>query len=135
MKNTKKVLAVALCGLMMTSTATWAGTDYDCEQTKPKTFEVGMYRVKDSLKMRLLMEKKAGQRVMVRLLDQRGQVLHEEMVGKRMRKYGRNFDFSQIKDGRYTIEVSDGSEVVQKTVNLSSPKVQETPKRTLVAGN
>ncbi len=105
------------------------------EKNPGPNFEVGMYRIQESLTMRLLMKKKLGKTVSIRLLNQRGQVLHEEVVGKQMQKYGRNFDFSQIKDGRYTLEISDGREVVQKDVKLSSAEVKETPKRMLVAGN
>ncbi len=94
-----------------------------------------MYRVKDSLKMRLLMAKKTGERVTLRLLNQRGQVLHEEVVGKRRQKYSRDFDFSQIKDGRYTIEIVHQDEVVRRSINLTTTDLVETPARTLVAIN
>ena len=134
MKNVKKMLAVALCSLMMFPAL--AKTDGpDCQQQKPHTFEVGMYRVKDSLKMRLLLEKKTGEKVMVRLLNPQGQVLHEEVVGKRQQKYGRNFDFSQIQDGRYTIEIANRDEVVKRSINLTTTGLVETPTRTLVAVN
>ncbi len=84
--------------------------------------------------MRLVMEKKLGKTVFVRLLNQRGQTLHEEVLDKRMQKYSRDFDFSLIKDGRYTLEISDGYEVVQKVIKLSSVEIREIPRRTLVAG-
>ncbi|GHB72032.1 hypothetical protein [Persicitalea jodogahamensis] len=99
------------------------------------TFEVGMYRIQKSLKMRLLLEKKPGKTVSVRLLDQQGHVLHDEVVGRQMHKYGRSFDFSQMEDGRYTLEISDGKELIQKDIKLNSAEVKETPKRTLVAEN
>ncbi len=134
MKNVKKMLAVALCSLMMfPALAKTDGPDYLPQ--KPHTFEVGIYRVKDSLKMRLLLEKKAGEKVMVRLLNSQGQVLHEEVVGKRQQKYGRNFDFSQIKDGRYTLEITNRDEVIKRSINLTTTDLVETPTRTLVALN
>lgn len=132
MKNVKKMLAVALCSLMMfPALAKTDGPDYPPQ--KPHTFEVGMYRVKDSLKMRLLLEKEAGEKVMVRLLNAQGQVLHAEVVGKRQQKYGRSFDFSQIKDGRYTLEVANRDEVIKRSINLTTTDLMETPARTLVA--
>ncbi len=97
------------------------------------SFEVGMYRVRESLKMRLLMEKKLGKTVSIRLLDPNGQVLHDEVIGKQMQKYGRSFDFSQMKDGRYTFEISDGKDLIQKNIKLNSAEVKEIPRRTLVA--
>lgn len=104
------------------------------EKNPLPVFEVGIYRVKKSLTMRLVMEKKLGKTVFVRLLNQRGQTLHEEVLDKRMQKYSRDFDFSLIKDGRYTLEISDGYEVVQKVIKLSSVEIREIPRRTLVAG-
>ncbi len=128
------MFAVALCSLMMFP-AFASSDDTDNQQKKPQTFEVGMYRIKDSLKMRLLLEKKAGEKVMVRLLNPQGKVLHEEVVGKRQQKYGRNFDFSQTQDGRYTIEITNHDEVVKRSVNLTTTDLVETPARTLVALN
>lgn len=133
MKNVKKMLAVALCSLMMFPALADYGADH--QQKKPHTFEVGMYRVKDSLTMRLLMEKKAGEKVTLRLLDPQRQVLHEEVIGKRQQKYSRDFDFSQIKDGRYAIEVVNHDEVVKKSINLTTADLVETPTRTLMAVN
>lgn len=100
---------------------------------QPKTFGISLYRVQQSLTMHLNMEKKAGERATVRLLDQNGQVLHEEWVGRLTKKYACEFDFSQIKDGRYTIEVANGAEISRKNIELSSAKIVQTPDRNLVA--
>lgn len=100
---------------------------------QPKTFGISLYRVQQSLTMHLNMEKKAGERATVRLLDQNGQVLHEEWVGRLTKKYACEFDFSQIKDGRYTIEVANGAEVSRKNIELSSAKVVQALDRNLVA--
>ena len=135
MKYLRKMLTVALCGILLSATSARANDGPGCTQKKPATFEVGMYRVKDSLKMRLLLEKKLGEKVHLRLLNKKGQVLHEEVLGKRMRKYGRNFDFSQIKDGSYTIEAVNGDEVVRRSIRLTTTDLVETPARTLVALN
>ena len=98
-----------------------------------KTFGIGLYRVQESMTMRLTMEKKSGEKVIVRLLNQQGQVLHQEVVGRQTKMYGCSFDFSTTKDGSYTIEVINGNEVQRKTIKLSTTTVVETPARTLVA--
>ncbi|MBU1822094.1 MAG: hypothetical protein KKG00_11370 [Bacteroidetes bacterium] len=134
MKNVKRMLVVALCGVMM-SGSVWAVAPRDCKNNKCGSFQVGMYHVKNTLSMRLMMEKNRGEKVLVRLLNNKGQVLHEEMVGKRTNKYARKFDFSQIQDGSYTLEITNGEERVQKDINLSTAGVVEMPKRTLVAIN
>ncbi len=98
-----------------------------------KTFGISLYRIQKSMKMRLSIEKKGGERAIVRLLDENGKVLHEKWVGRLTKKYGCEFDFSQIKDGRYTIEVANGDEVTRKVVDLSSAEVAPAPARQLVA--
>jgi hypothetical protein len=134
MKNVKRMLVVALCGVMM-SGSVWAAAPRDCKNNKCESFEVGMYRVKNTLSMRLMMEKIRGEKVQIRLVDKKGNVLHEEMIGKRTEKYSRKFDFSQIKDGSYTMEITNGDELITKEINLSTAGVVESPARTLVAIN
>ncbi len=94
-----------------------------------------MYRVQESLTMRLMMEKQAGERVQVRLLNEHGQAIHQEVVGKSIKKYACNFDFSGIRDGQYTIEIANGKEVISRSIDLTTHQVVETPARTLVAQN
>ncbi len=102
---------------------------------KVKTFDTSLYRLQKSMKMRLSIEKNAGKTVSVRLLNHEGKELHRRMISRRINKYGCNFDFAKVKDGRYTIEVANGDEVQHRTINLSSAEVVETPSRTLVALN
>lgn len=100
-----------------------------------KSFAIGMYRVQQSMTMRLMMEKQAGEKVVVRLLNGHGQTIHQEVVGKSTQKYACNFDFSDIQDGRYTIEVTSGNEAITKSIQLATNQVVETATRTLVAQN
>lgn len=98
-----------------------------------KTFGIGLYRVQELMTIRLMMEKKAGEKVTVRLLNPSGQILHQEVVARQTRKYGCNFDFSTIQDGSYTLEIVNGNEVQRKTIKISTATALETPTRTLIA--
>lgn len=100
-----------------------------------KSFAIGMYRVQESMTMRLMMEKQAGEKVTVRLLNDNGQTIHQEVVGKSTKKYACNFDFSNIQDGQYTIEIASGNEVITKSIKLATNQVVETAARTMVAQN
>jgi hypothetical protein len=134
MKNVKRVLVVALCGVMM-SGSVWAIAPRDCKNNNCEAFQIGMYQIKNTLRLRLMMEKNPGERVTVRLLDQKGKVLHLEMVGKRTDRFSRSFDFSRVQDGSYTLEITNREERVQKEINLSTAGMVEVSKRTLVALN
>lgn len=86
-----------------------------------KTFAVGMYPIVNSTKVRFNVNKNLGETVTVRLLDENGRVLNQELLGKHMDKFGCYFNFSPSQDGTYTIEVANGQEVIRKTIRLDSP--------------
>ncbi len=110
-------------------------TTYQPQAARTEIFGISLYRVQKSMKMRLSVQKKAGERATVKLLDERGHVLHEKSVNRLTQKYGCNFDFTNVKDGRYIIEVVNDGEVIRREVKLSSAEVVETPTRMLVALN
>ena len=138
MKNVKKMLVAALCGMMM-SASVEAGTPQkqmrECKNNNCGTFQVGMYRVQNSLNMKLILHKEVGEVVTVRLKNQKGEVMYQEVLGKKTRKYARPFNFSDTQDGRYSLEISNGEEMVRKDIKLSTQDIVETPARTLVAVN
>lgn len=138
MKNVKQMLVAALCGLMI-SASVEAGTPQkhmrECKNNDCGTFQVGMYRIENTLNMKLLLYKDAGEVVTVRLKNQKGEVMYQEVLGKKTRKYARPFNFSDTQDGRYSLEISNGEEMIRKDITLFTQNIVETPARTLVAVN
>lgn len=138
MKNVKQMLVAALCGMMM-SASVEAGTPQkemrECKNNDCGTFQVGMYRIQNTLNMKLLLYKEAGEVVIVRLRNQKGEMIYQEVIGKKIRKYARPFNFSDTQDGRYSLEISNGEEMIRKDIKLSTQDIVETPARTLVAVN
>lgn len=138
MKNVKKMLVAALCGLMLSATAEAATPEKqmrECKNNDCGTFQVGMYRVQNTMNMKLILYKEAGEVVTVRLKNQKGELMYQEVLGKNTRKYARPFNFLDTPDGRYTVEISSGKEVLRKDIKLSTQGIVETPARTLVAVN
>jgi len=135
MKNFKKMFAAIVCALLVSSLVS-AGPLQDLPKGKYyESFRVGMYRIKNSLTLNLLLEKDKGVSVNVRLVDSRGTVLHQEYVGKGLRKVGQKFDFSEVGDGDYKIEIINGDERVVKYINLTTTEIAEVSGRRLVALN
>ena len=136
MKNVMKPLAfAAFAALLFTNTVSARPIELkECKNNACEKFRVGMYRVRDTVTMNLLIEKDKGDRLAVRLLDQKGKVLMEDIVPKYMDKFGRKLNFSEIQDGIYTLEVADGTEKVVKSIYLSTNEVREVT-RTLVGVN
>jgi hypothetical protein len=137
MKNLRNTFLAAMFGLSVCSFA-FAGQPHTRNASGNTYYEpirVGMYRIKNSLVMNMLVEKQKKASLHIRLLDSKGKVLHEEYVGKGIEKVGQKFDFSQISDGQYTIEVASGEEKIIKNISLATTEVTEVAGRKLVALN
>ena len=126
--NAFKTSAIALTFALLSAASLRA-------QDTHKTFDTSLYRVQESMTMRLSVEKNVGERVSIRLIDQNGKELYRESVGRKVQKYACNFDLSKVSDGDYTIEITNGGEVQRKSVHLGSAEVVKAPARTLIALN
>ncbi len=138
LKNTGITLMLALVTSMAAqaqATTLKLAEDEPIATAQPSTFGTSLYRVQQSMTMRLSLEKNLGEKVSIRLIDQDGKELHRESVGRNIQKYACNFDLSKIADGNYTIEIANSDEVQRKSINLSSAEVVKAPARTLVAVN
>jgi hypothetical protein len=145
MRNRTTTLTIALCGILVggmvsasgteptSSVKTEVGTTDDLVQKAP--FRVGMYRIIRSLTINILIEKKPGEVVYVKLRDQKGHVLFKDILSRRQQKYGRKFNFSQVPDGQYSVVISNGEQEVVKDIRLSTQHLYEMPARQLVAIN
>ena len=137
MRNVMKTIAAAALGLLLfanNASATTIDPKAECKNNSCEKFKVGMYRVKNTVSMNLLMEKQKGERVVIRLMDRKGNMLHEEYVPKHLTKYGRKLNFDEITDGVYTLEISNDNEKIVKNIYLATNEVREV-ERTLVGAN
>ncbi|MGX7686251.1 hypothetical protein [Flectobacillus sp. BAB-3569] len=121
----------SISALTVLSVVSFANNDNN-NANKTKTFEVGMFKSKNSLNMNLMLEKVTDKKVKIILKDPSGKVLHQEYVAKNTPSYYGKFDMSQLEDGVYTFEITDGTEKIIKTVNLQSPETQETTRNLTV---
>ena len=98
-------------------------------------FQIGMYQVINSLNVNVMIEKVLGQRVTIEILNERGEVLHRDVLGKKQRKYARALNFSKMRDGQYDVVISSGDQKVVRQVQLDTQKLYEMPQRLLIAEN
>lgn len=130
--NLNQLPARTLLSLMNNSAADRAAARQKAEH---KTFDISLYRVQHSMTVCLSVEKEAGNKTIIRLLNQRGEALHTEVVGRLAQKYSRRFDLSGVADGVYTIEVRNGQEVMHRSVSLTTEVPAPRPDRLLTAVN
>jgi flagellar hook assembly protein FlgD len=138
MRKLIKTITAAAFGLLLLNASVFAtavDTKAECKNNSCENFRVGMYRIKNSLSMNVLLEKTKGERVTLRLLNEKGVVLHEESIGKSLEKCGRKLNFAEVQDGNYTLEISDSNEKIVKNISLRFEEVSEVRGRSLVAIN
>jgi flagellar hook assembly protein FlgD len=85
----------------------------------PKTLDMAVFQIENTLKFKVHMENYAGNNVNIRIKDASHKVLYEEKV-KDVSKYIRKFDFSTMADGQYTFEISNGTETLSKDISLQT---------------
>lgn len=136
MRKLLKCFAIAVLGFtFQVANALPVDSKKVCKDNTCENFKVGMYRVKNTLTMNLLLEKEKGERVTIILRDSKGKMVHQEMVSKSAKKYGLKLNFSEVADDEYTLEIANDQEAIVKNILLTTNEVRETNGRTLVAVN
>jgi hypothetical protein len=100
-------------------------TEKTAEPTKAKSFEIGMYQSKNTLKMNVMIEKTTDKDLVVVLKDAKGEVLVRERINKNDKSYHGKYDMSDLEDGKYTFEFTKGDEKIIKEVNLTTKQPTE----------
>ncbi len=72
------------------------------------TFNAAIYPVINSVKVKLALENPLRAALRIRLLNERGLVLFTDQVRRNQKSSMQNFDMSGMRDGTYTLEISDG---------------------------
>ncbi|MBC7892705.1 MAG: hypothetical protein H7Y12_10860 [Sphingobacteriaceae bacterium] len=75
---------------------------------RTRTFNAAIYPVINSVKVKLALENPLRTSLRIRLLNERGMVLFTDQLSRNWKSSLRNFDMSGMKDGTYTLEISDG---------------------------
>jgi hypothetical protein len=123
-----KNLAKTLSAMTFISNASNSGV----APTKSKTFEVGMYKSVNTLKMNVLIEKNTDSNLSIVLKNEQGEELYTERISKNSKVYHGKFDMSNLVDGKYTFEFIKGGEKIIKEVNLATETPTESNRQIVV---
>ena len=129
MKKQLKNFAMALVAGMITLTTAMAADPIETSAVSP--FEVGMYRVVNSMKINLMIEKTEGVWVEIRLKNEKNEVIYTEVVNKRSKNFAKKFDLAGLEDGKYRFEITNGKETIVKEVNLGTRQPNPADYRTV----
>ena len=100
-RNTVKAFIIAIAMVCTSNLSSFANNTNDETATSVKT---KIAQVNKSLSFNVWVEN-AGKKVMVVIIDADKNEIHREYVGVKSEKFAKTFDFSNLSDGKYTIEV------------------------------
>lgn len=85
---------------------------------KMSNLNIGMYEVGNvnSLNLNIALTKDAGNTATIRLMDEKGSVLNQETIGKKLAGYNFRYDFKNMKSGKYFIEVTNGNQIITREI-------------------
>lgn len=114
-KNTVKAFIVAIVMVCTSNLNSFANNTNDGVSAPVKT---KIAQVNKTLSFNVWVEN-TGKKVMVVVLDADKNEIHREYVGSKSEKFAKTFDFSNLNDGTYTLEV------VSSNVNVIDSKTFE----------
>jgi hypothetical protein len=116
-KNTVKAFVVAIAMICTSNLSSFANNTNDGASASVKT---KIAQVNKSLSFNVWVEN-AGKKVSIVVLDADKNEIHREYLGTKSEKFAKTFDFSNLSDGKYTIEViSSNVDVVELKLIKSS---------------
>lgn len=90
------------------------------KETASVTFDAALYKVGDTNKVRLSVDKNPNERLRVVLKDKAGKIYYSEVFNERETKYRRVFNLDEMTDGTYYFELSHKKDKKVKEVNIES---------------
>jgi len=131
MKTFAQIIAIAT----LTTSSIFANPtigETNVNANKTTNFAIGMYQSVGTLDMHLTLDKTVGKAVTVTIKDKDGKVVHNERISKNARTYHGKFDLQALNDGTYSVEITDGTEKITRTININSAKPQEATRSIVV---
>jgi hypothetical protein len=117
------IVSNMICALALTLSLASFTTDKKKdkkEETASVTFDAAIYKVGDSSKVKLSVNKNANERLRVVVKDKAGKLYYSEVFNQRDSKYRRIFDLAEMGDGTYYFELFHKKEKLVKEVNIES---------------
>ncbi|GAB4035883.1 T9SS type A sorting domain-containing protein [Spirosoma gilvum] len=119
MKTLIKSFALALSLGIVTSAATFAETNPGTNSAKTASYQSAVYTT-NSGKISIALDKQKGSTADIKLKNDNGDVLYSYHLGKNENTYRSRLSVSELPDGVYQVEISNGAEVTKHTVTVST---------------
>ncbi|MCE6990407.1 hypothetical protein [Dyadobacter sp. CY323] len=90
------------------------------EKANAVTFDAALYKVSQTNKVKLSVDKPVDDKLRVILKDKAGKVYYNEVFSEKDSKYRRVFDLEEMNDGTYYFELYDKKNKLVKEVEIRS---------------
>lgn len=126
MTNLAQSLLTALLLSMATLISTAATTPATPMNPTVTTasYKVAVFPSPNPSKLNVYVEREPGKQMVIMLKDASGDVLGEQLIGKKQGSFHFQFDLSDLQDGTYKIEVVSGRDVTIHPVTLTTQPTQ-----------
>lgn len=84
------------------------------------TIQASLYKVAESNKVKLSVDKSSDDKLKITLKDDNGRLYYSEVYNENDSRYRRVFDLNEMNDGKYTFELLYNNQKVVKTVEIQS---------------
>lgn len=121
MKTITKTLTLALTAAIL-SFSSVSAKPADPSTTAPAAYKVGMYVSQKTTTLNVMVEKQAGNKVIIRLKNSEGQLLATQAIKGSEERSWSKFNLSDLTDGTYKVEITNGQDVTVKEITLSTQK-------------
>ncbi|PLK42507.1 hypothetical protein [Emticicia sp. TH156] len=126
MKKSVKNFALALVAGLFTISSVFA-----TELPEGKTFDVGMYRVLNTMKINVMIAKEQGNWVEIRVKNAKNETIYVEVVNRKATQFAKKFNLEGLEDGAYRFEITNGKDTVVKEVSVQTNSPKPTDYRTV----
>ena len=120
MKTITKTLTLALTAAILSFASVSAKPANPA--TAPAAYKVGMYVSQKTTTLNVMVEKQAGNKVIIRLKNSEGQLLATQAIKGSEERSWSKFNLSDLTDGTYKVEITNGQDVTVKEITLSTQK-------------
>lgn len=132
MKTLVTSLLIAASFTLTNFSATYAASVPARKPAQVASYQSGIYTTVAG-KLNIALDKETGGTIDVRLTNEAGQVVFDQLVGKNQTTVRLRLDLNNLPDGAYQVVISNGKNVTTHAVTISTRPAVNTPR--LVALN
>ena len=117
----KTIIKTLVLALTLSSVSYVASANPAAGEKKAATsYKAAIFPSSSTATLNVIVEKEMGHRVQITLKDAKGAVLHTEYLTKKEGSFWSKLNLSELQNGTYRVEVTNGAETTAKDITIST---------------